>query len=172
MNADSCVPCPSYYMFRPWASLPINPCLILVAFKIQKYSWHSINRFWNPTHQPTMLRTSVSLGGLLWYVLLRGLECTYDGLYLVSIACIWPKIKDRLDGGTLAAANMQTQMYMNVRRHTQTHECKANCVQCVGGRNLKTHQDVRRLFKDFRDTPYLQVMHSVFMLALHVYLPG
>ena len=48
---------------------------------------------------------------------------------------------------------MLTQMHMDVRRHTQTHadERKANCVQCVGGRNLKTHQDVRRLFKDFQD---------------------
>ena len=53
------------YMFRPWVSLPANPCPILVAFKIQKYSWHLIDCFQNPAHQPTALRTSISLGGLL-----------------------------------------------------------------------------------------------------------
>ena len=40
---------------------------------------------------------------------------------------------------------------------TQMHadKCKANCVQCVGKHNLKTRLDIRRLFKDFRDAPYL-----------------
>ena len=38
-------------------------------------------------------------------------------------------------------------------RRTQTHadKRKANCVRCVGGRNLKMRPDVRRLFKDFQD---------------------
>ena len=63
-----------------------------------------------------------------------------------------------------------TWMYADTHRWTQTHadERKANCVQCVGGRNLKTHQDVRRLFKDFRDTLYLQVMHSVYTCLVSV----
>ena len=34
-----------------------------------------------------------------------------------------------------------------MQAHGDKH--KANCVQCVGGCNLKTCPDVRRLFKDF-----------------------
>ena len=38
---------------------------------------------------------------------------------------------------------------------TQADKYKANCVQCVGGCNLKTCPDVGRLFKDFLDVlPY------------------
>jgi len=38
-------------------------------------------------------------------------------------------------------------------------ECRVNCIQYVGGRNLKTHPDVRHLFKDFRDVLYVQWKH-------------
>ena len=34
---------------------------------------------------------------------------------------------------------------------THADEYRANCVQCVGGHNLKTHLDIRHLFKDFQD---------------------
>ena len=44
------------------------------------------------------------------------------------------------------------------RRRTQTHtdERKANCVQCVGRRNLKTRPDAGRLFKGFQNALYHQ----------------
>ena len=63
-----------------------------------------------------------------------------------------------------------TQTNADTRRHTQTNadehrqtqmnadERKANCVQCVGGRNLKTRPDARHLFKDFRDVLYLDML--------------
>ena len=41
------------------------------------------------------------------------------------------------------------------RTRTYVDTRKANCVQCVGGHNLKTRPDVRRLFKDFRDVLYM-----------------
>ena len=57
----------------------------------------------------------------------------------------------------------QTQTNADERGHTQTNadECMANCVRCVGGRNLKTHPDIRRLFKDFRD-----VLYAIYCLFL------
>ena len=68
----------------------------------------------------------------------------YDGLYLVSIACVWPNInKVRLYSERLAAACRRMQT------HAGKH--KANCVQCVGGHKCKTHTDVTRLFKVFLD---------------------
>lgn len=59
--------------------------------------------------------------------------------------------KVKLYGGRLTATNMQANT--NVCRQTQTNadERKANCVQCVGGCNLKTHPDVGHLFEDFQD---------------------
>ena len=74
------------------------------------------------------------------------------------------------------AANMRTQMDTDVRRrkqmnadasrraHTYADECKANGIQCVGGHNLKTRPDVRRLFKDFRDVLYT-IYHSFSMFG-------
>ena len=67
-------------------------------------------------------------------------------------------------------AHRCTQMHADARRRTQTNadEYKANCVWCVGGRNLKTRPDIRCLFKDFRDVLYLReeksigVYHEVF----------
>ena len=38
---------------------------------------------------------------------------------------------------------------------------KANCVQCVGGRNVQTFPDVRHLFKDFRDALYVYSLDQV-----------
>ena len=53
-------------------SLPANLCPMLVTFKNQKYSWHSINHFQNPTHRPELTYPwKPSL--ILEYVLLRGL---------------------------------------------------------------------------------------------------
>ena len=43
---------------------------------------------------------------------------------------------------------------------TNADKRKANCVQCVGGRNLKTSPGVGRLFKDFRDALYSQDTHN------------
>ena len=47
----------------------------------------------------------------------------YDGLYLMLIACIWPKIlsKVRLYGGRLADAHRRTQTHADERRCTQTN---------------------------------------------------
>ena len=78
----------------------------------------------------------------------------YDGLYLVSIACVWPNInKVRLYSERLAAACRQMQTNADECRCMQTHadKHKANCVQCVGGHKCKTHTDVTRLFKVFLD---------------------
>ena len=58
--------------------------------------------------------------------------------------------KVRLYGGRVAEAHGRMQTHANKHRCTQTHadEHKANCVRCVGGRNLKMRPGVRRLFKD------------------------
>ena len=76
----------------------------------------------------------------------------YNGFYLVSIACIylrWILLKVTLNSGRLAAANVQTQMHTGVRKHTwmNADKRKANCIQCAGGRNLKTRSDIKHLFK-------------------------
>lgn len=80
-----------------------------------------MDRFRNPAHQPTALRTrGPSL--ILGYVLLRERFWVYDGIYLMSVACIWPKIitvEIRLYGGRLAAASMWMQTHTDVRRCTQ-----------------------------------------------------
>jgi len=62
-----------------------------------------------------------------------------------------------------------SQTHMDVRRRTQTNadERKANCVRCVGGRNLKTRPGVRCLFKDFRDVLYVLLLIPVLAVALH-----
>ena len=38
--------------------------------------------------------------------------------------------------------------------------CRANCIQCVGGCNLKTCLDVGHLFKNFWDTLYMIIQMS------------
>ena len=60
---------------------------------------------------------------------------------------------------TQTHADEHRKMQTNVEKHRQTQtnadERKANCVWCVGRRNLKTRPDVRRLFKDFQDVLYM-----------------
>ena len=46
--------------------------------------------------------------------------------------------------------NVDANAYAQMQR-ALLDKCRANCVQFVGGRNLKTCPDVRRLFKDFPD---------------------
>ena len=45
-----------------------------------------------------------------------------------------------------------THRHMHTCRRTQMHtdEHKTNCIQCVGGCNIKTCPDIRRLFNNFR----------------------
>ena len=64
----SCILCPSCYMFRPWASLPANTCLMLVAFQDPELQLAIDRCFQNPAHKPKVLRTSVSLGDLAWFL--------------------------------------------------------------------------------------------------------
>jgi len=161
---------PSCYMFRPWVSLTANPCPTLVAFEDLEIQLALDRLFRNPAHKPTALRTSVSLGGLAWFLDMFYWESwPYDGLYLVSIACIWQdkycrKLDFTVEGSQAHTdTHRRTQTHVHARRRTQmnTDKCrraqtnaderKANCVWCVGGRNLKTRPDIRRLFKDFRD---------------------
>ena len=77
------------YMFRPWASLPANTCLMLVAFQDPEIQLALDWCFWNPVHKLKALRTSVSLGNLAWFlnVLLRVLAVRWS-----LLACIWPKV--------------------------------------------------------------------------------
>jgi len=46
---------------------------------------------------------------------------------------------------------MQMQTHAHRCKWTLLDERRANCIQFVGGHNLKTHPDIRRLFKDFRN---------------------
>ena len=51
-------------MFRPWVSLPANPCPMLVAFQDPEIQLALDRCFRNPAHKPKALQTSVSLGDL------------------------------------------------------------------------------------------------------------
>ena len=63
---------------------------------------------------------------------------------------------------TDACERMQMQTHSDAHRHMQMHadERKANCIQCVGKRNLKMHPDIRRLFKDFQNVLQIHVQYT------------
>ena len=75
----SCILCPSCCMFRPWVSLPANPCSMLVAFQDPEIQL-ALDRFRNPAHKLTALTTSVFLGDLAWFL---------DMFYWVVLAVQW-----------------------------------------------------------------------------------
>ena len=68
----------------------------------------------------------------------------------------------------------RTQTNADAHRCTQTNtdERKANYVRCVGGPNLKTCPDIRRLFKDFQDILYLKTygLHTTDVHSVYIYI--
>ena len=117
------------------------PCWQL--FKIQKYSWHSIDCFQNLAHKPTALRTSVSLGGLAWFLdmcywevlaVWWSLSCV-DSLHLTEDKYCW-----KLDfyGGRLADVHGRTQMHADARRRMQMN------MNADEYRHTQTNGDARR----------------------------
>ena len=70
----------------------------------------------------------------------------------------------------------RTQTHADAHRRTQMNadKCKANCVQCVGGCNLKTHPDVdvcsRTFGTYYRNNPELfpaQIPHFTFITLIY-----
>lgn len=63
-----------------------------------------------------------------------------------------------------------TETNTDARRRTRTHadEHMTNCVWCVGGHNLKTRPDVRRLLKDFWEA--LQMWKNPLMVGVSFYV--
>ena len=97
----SCSSCTSCYMFRPWVSLPANPCPMLV--RSFSRSGNTVGTRLSVSETPP---TNLQYSKLAypWEAFLYLWICfidrswLYNGLYLVLITCIWPKI-NTVDSG-------------------------------------------------------------------------
>ena len=107
-------------MFRPWVSLPTNPCPMLVAFQDSEIQLALDQLF--PKPRPLTYRA-------------QNQHLTLDK---------YCRKLDFMVEGSQLHADARAQMQTNADEH------KANCIQCVGRHNLNTRPDIRRLLKTFR----------------------
>ena len=133
----SYIPCPSCYMFRPWVSLPVNPCPTLVAFQDPEIQL-ALNWWFLKPCRPnyTVLRTSVSLGGLPWFLDMSYWEVLGVWWSLSHVDSFHFTLDSTVEGPQLQTHERRhTRTYTDVCTRTQTHadNHKANCIWCVGG---------------------------------------
>ena len=169
----SCIPCPSCYMFRPWVSLPANPCPMLMAFQEPEIQL-ALDRLFPKPCPPTYSAQNQHILGrpslILGYVLLRGLLMVEGSqLQACERRCTQMHVDVHRRTQTHADKCRCTETNTDARRQTQTHrdECKANCIRYVGGHNLKTRPDVRRL--EFQDALYNQCCVINTVATINVY---
>ena len=113
--------CPSCYMFRPWVSLPANPLSHVGSFLRSRNTVGTQSII--SAIPPTVLRTSISLESLPWFLDMSYWESSwvYNGLYLVLTACIWPKVNAVESQTSWWKARSCKDVNANAHGHMQTH---------------------------------------------------